>query len=230
MLKSLSLTQQHECKVNAGHTTPSGEPVTSATYYKLGHVDTMTGYRVSRHENTRRWSKPVKKAHTMIRAASYYNTATNARKGDVCDIRGDGTLKCLHVDTNNRPSWRGRTIKNENTCRWEDPVNCQDPASVDAASLQDLIDQKNHAMVTDLPEEHYVCFSNLLKHPLNTKIYNYHQNTGNYDEIVDLLTLHMNEKGGIFTFSGDDRIATGSGGDHYIFVTDRLFSHLRHGK
>ena len=77
-----------------------------------------------------------------ISAREYYADRKD-RVGHVCDIRGDGELKCLQLDKNERPSWRALNKKNRDVCGWTTPVNCNESMYEDTARLEKACDGKS---------------------------------------------------------------------------------------
>lgn len=72
----------------------------------------------------------VKPNHKLIREATTFSKGTTDRltageyyrsggkKGDICDIRGDGELRCLVIGKNGTPSWK-KLSKNEKTLTYQ---------------------------------------------------------------------------------------------------------------
>ena len=51
-----------------------------------------------------------------LTAGEYYRSG--GKKGDICDIRGDGELRCLVIGKNGTPSWK-KISNNENTLTYK---------------------------------------------------------------------------------------------------------------
>lgn len=72
----------------------------------------------------------TKPNHKLIREATTFSKGTTDRltageyyrsggkKGDICDIRGDGELRCLVIGKNGTPSWK-KLSKNEKTLTYQ---------------------------------------------------------------------------------------------------------------
>jgi len=68
------------------------------------------------HKLIREATTKSKGTTDRLTAGEYYRSV--GKKGDICDIRGDGELRCLVIGKNGTPSWKKLT-KNEKTLTYQ---------------------------------------------------------------------------------------------------------------
>jgi hypothetical protein len=131
MLKTLTEKKRNKCMADGGSTRASGAPLASATCYKLGHVDSTTGYRVTKWGKSRRW---VKSKSTPSTKSCPVGKMINPSTGNCVLIRGkigrrltsgstnpEKTIEC--PDENREPSLiSNRCVFKCKKTQYRDPV------------------------------------------------------------------------------------------------------------